>query len=149
MLVAPGGYAAPVVFAVGLLVMVAWTYAREVRGLEGDPDEGLAPGHQPPPGERQRAQNLAQELGCPFVDLDRVRPDRDALAALPVQVIRDLQVLPIKRDGQNLWVAVSERDPDAENEAATVSGLRLHPVIAPRSALVAAIEALPDRTSGN
>ena len=58
--------------------------------------------------EAARYEKLAQERGVPYVDLDRFNPEPKALAFLPEGLVRQYQVLPIKKDGIILYVALSD-----------------------------------------
>ena len=50
----------------------------------------------------------SQKWGVPYVDLDRLKPEAKALASLPEELVRQHQVLPLKRDGIILYVALSD-----------------------------------------
>ena len=50
----------------------------------------------------------AQEAGQPFVDLGKFKPEPAAIAAVPEHVVKRYNVLPIKKDGNILYVAMSD-----------------------------------------
>ncbi|MBC7527814.1 MAG: hypothetical protein H7308_09710 [Chthonomonadaceae bacterium] len=58
--------------------------------------------------EAARYEKLAQEWGEPYVDLDRYKPEAKALAMLPEGLVRQHGVLPLKKDGMILYVALSD-----------------------------------------
>jgi type II secretory ATPase GspE/PulE/Tfp pilus assembly ATPase PilB-like protein len=58
--------------------------------------------------EKQLLTVLAAKFLLRFVDLETILPAKEALAALPVDTIHDLRLLPIEDDGRKLVVATSE-----------------------------------------
>ncbi len=56
--------------------------------------------------ERRLTEAVADHLGLAVVDLRVVRPDTDALKALPEHIARELQAVPIAREGDRLSIAV-------------------------------------------
>lgn len=92
--------------------------------------------------DRSIRQARAQEMGMAFVDLDRVRPDQLARESLSVDLTRELRVLPVKRDGNTLWLAMDEADPDRVAKVKEATGLRVVPVLCLPAALDDALEAL-------
>ena len=62
----------------------------------------------------------AQEMGVPFVDLTVYKPAQDAISAVPEHVVKRLNVLPLKKENNILFVAMA----DTSNIAA-VDDLRL------------------------
>ncbi len=65
-------------------------------------------------------ESKAQEMGVPFVDLTVYKPAQDAITAVPEHVVKRLNVLPLKKENNILYVAMS----DTSNMAA-VDDLRL------------------------
>ncbi len=91
-------------------------------------------------GEREVYEGKAQEQGHRFVDLDREEIDRSAVNVVKEQVARAHNVIPFKKEGQNLWVAMSNaNDLKATDDIRMVSGLRVIPVIAVPGAIEDAI----------
>lgn len=71
------------------------------------------------------ARALSQKLGIPFVDLNRFDIDPEAVRALPANMARELQVMPVAREGEALVVAM-EQPLDAEAvDSAAESVVRL------------------------
>ena len=50
----------------------------------------------------------AQELGQPFVDLNKFAPEQSAVSLIPDHVARRHNVIPIKKDANVLYVAMSD-----------------------------------------
>ncbi len=65
-------------------------------------------------------ESKAQEMGVPFVDLTVYKPAQDAISAVPEHVVKRLNVLPLKKENNILFVAMA----DTSNIAA-VDDLRL------------------------
>jgi type IV pilus assembly protein PilB len=89
-------------------------------------------------GEREVAGAKAQEGGYAFVDLDRVTVESSALNVLPDRIARNRNVVPVKKDGNMLYVAMANpADVVALDDIKMATGgLRVVPVVA----LAAAIE---------
>ena len=86
--------------------------------------------------ERVRRQHLAQQLGYAFVDLPRIQSFDDVKGLLPLETMRRLQILPLKRDGNNLWLAMADTtDILARAEVKEVTNCRVIPVVVVPSAL--------------
>ena len=86
--------------------------------------------------ERQRLKNLAQRSGFAFADLDRIKPGDDVNGLLPLSTMRRLQIRPLKRDGNNLWLAMADTtDLLARAEVKEVTNCRVIPVVFVPSAL--------------
>ena len=58
--------------------------------------------------EKQLLTVLAAKFLLRFVDLEMIAPSKEALAALPVDIIHELRLLPIEDDGRRLVVATSD-----------------------------------------
>jgi type IV pilus assembly protein PilB len=82
-------------------------------------------------GEREITQARAQEQGLPFVDLDRVSIESSAINVVPERIAKNHSVIPVKKDGQNLWLAMaSDKNIMAMDDVKMASGCRVHPVLA-------------------
>lgn len=57
-------------------------------------------------GEREILRAQAQEVGLQFVDLDNVQIDSSAINVVPDRIVKLHNVMPFKKDGMNLWVAM-------------------------------------------
>lgn len=88
-------------------------------------------------GEREIAQAKAQEMGYNFVDLDRYQIESSALNVVREQIAKNHQVIPVKKDGMNLYVAMADpNNIQTMDDVRLASGCRVIPVVA----LPAAIE---------
>jgi type IV pilus assembly protein PilB len=91
--------------------------------------------------EDQLVGFLAEQYGVPSVSLSALTIDPAVVDLVPAVVARRYDVLPIKREGDNLVVAMA----DPVNVVATdhltfITGLRVRPVVAAQGALREAIE---------
>jgi type IV pilus assembly protein PilB len=94
-------------------------------------------------GEREKLMARAQELGIGYIDLDRVTFAGDLEALVPADVLTRHQVLPVKRERTNIWLACSDpKNMDAIDEIKALTGCRVIPVFAQPEALREAIDAL-------
>ena len=84
---------------------------------------------------------MAQERGLPFIDVSVYEPDQSALDAVPVEVAQRLNVLPVKRDGNILYVAMSDaNDLAAADELRQVSGCTVRGALAVPAYIIEAID---------
>jgi type IV pilus assembly protein PilB len=91
--------------------------------------------------EEEMARSLSMRFGVPSVDLGTVPLDRDLIADVPYDVARRYEMLPIRRDGAALVVAMSNpSNSPARSALAESTGLKIEVLVAPRSALVRTIE---------
>jgi hypothetical protein len=58
-------------------------------------------------GERELLMARAQKLNLGFVDLNRVIVSADAIASVPKRMAKHHSVMPLKKDGNTLWIAMS------------------------------------------
>ncbi|MEQ1935940.1 MAG: ATPase, T2SS/T4P/T4SS family, partial [Fimbriimonadaceae bacterium] len=101
-------------------------------------------------GEREALQAQAQEMGIAFVDLDRQVVESSALNVVREQVAKTHSVLPVKKDGNNLYVAMSDvSNIPAQDAVRLASGLRVIPVMALPAAIDDAIRKYYGGTNGN
>jgi type IV pilus assembly protein PilB len=56
--------------------------------------------------ERDVVESKAQADGVPFIDLTKHKPEPSALNVVPEQLVRKHNALPMKKDGNKLWVAM-------------------------------------------
>ncbi len=91
-------------------------------------------------GEREVAMAKAQEAGYPFADLDRVTIESSAINVVPERIAKNHGVLPVKKEGTNLWLAMSNvNNIVAIDDVKLASGCRIFPVLALPGALEDAI----------
>ena len=95
-----------------------------------------------PEGDRERQQWRAQAMGMAFVDLDRIRPDPETVSLIPADLARELRALPVKRDGQTLWVGLDGPGLDSLKKIKDATGLRVIPVLCAPDALDDALRQL-------
>ncbi len=80
-------------------------------------------------GPRERLMRKAGEVGLPFADLERITPDPAALIAIPQRIAKKYGVLPLKREGGNIWVAVGEQPFTKVEKLANEIGLMVFKVM--------------------
>jgi len=87
-------------------------------------------------------KELAAQFGAPYLDeIDPVLFDPALIATLPVTWARERAVLPVRRDGvASLLISDPAAASSALRQASVVAGVELHPVFAPRAAILAAID---------
>lgn len=92
-------------------------------------------------GEREVLQAKAQEMGIGFVDLDRVNIESSAINVVPERIAKAHSVIPVKKDGQTLWLAMSnDKNIIALDDVKMASGCRVVPVLALPGAIEDAIK---------
>ena len=91
-------------------------------------------------GEREVLQAKAQEAGLGFADLDRMTIDSSALNVVPERIVKNHSSIPVRKDGQTLWVAMSNpNNVAAIDDFRIASGCRVIPVLAVPGAIEDAI----------
>src|SRR4051794_2679640 len=92
-------------------------------------------------GEREVLQAKAQEMGYAFADLDRVQIESSAINVVPERLVKAHSAIPVKKDGSNLWVAMSNPgNIMAQDDIKMASGCRVIPVLAVPGAIEDAIK---------
>lgn len=92
-------------------------------------------------GEREVMQAIAQERGVGFIDLQRVQPDPKAIRSVKRNLVTETKMVPVKRDGSTLWIAMSNpRDTASLDRFRLETGCRLVPVMAMSNAIQEWIE---------
>ena len=92
-------------------------------------------------GEREVLQAKAQEMGYAFADLDRIQIDSAATNIVPERLVKAHSAIPVKKDGTNLWVAMSNpNNIVAQDDIKIASGCRVIPVVAVPGAIEDAIK---------
>lgn len=92
-------------------------------------------------GEREVLQAKAQEMGYAFADLDRVNIDSSAINVVPERLVKAHSVIPVRKDGSNLWLAMSNpSNIMALDDIKMASGCRVIPVLSLPDAIEAAIK---------
>lgn len=91
-------------------------------------------------GEREVLHAQAQEAGHPFVDLDRVNVESNAINVVPERIAKMHNVIPVKKEGSILWVAMSNpNNLEALDQLRLASGLLVKPAVAVPGAIEDAI----------
>jgi type IV pilus assembly protein PilB len=92
-------------------------------------------------GEREVLQAKAQEMGYAFVDLDRITVESSALNVVREQIVKANNVLPVKKQDNTLYVAMSNpSNLQAIDSVSLASGCRVVPVLAVPGAIEDAIK---------
>jgi len=97
--------------------------------------------------ELELVKFLARSFGCPVIDLDKFELEDD-VTNIPVHVLRKNMVLPLKRVGNALKLAVI--DPyniEGLDEIAFISGCKIEVIIAAEKLLVQKLDELSDHDS--
>lgn len=58
-------------------------------------------------GQREVIHAQAQEAGLPFADLDNVKPESSAVNVVPDRIAKQHHVIPVKKEGTTLWLAMT------------------------------------------
>jgi type IV pilus assembly protein PilB len=91
--------------------------------------------------EEEMARSLSMRFGVPSIDLGTILLDRALIADVPYDLARRHELLPIRRDGAALVVAMSNpSNGPARSALAQSTGLTIQVLVAPRSILVRTIE---------
>ncbi len=91
-------------------------------------------------GEREIIEARAQELGHPFVDLDRFSVESSAINIVPERLVKLHNAIPVKKDGMTLWVAMENpNNLEAVDQIQLASGCRVKPAMAVPAAIEEAI----------
>ncbi len=92
-------------------------------------------------GEREVLQGRASEMGIGFADIDRIQIDPSAINVVPERILKNHTVLPVKKDGQTLYLAMGNvSNVQAIDDVRIASGCRVVPVLAVPGALEDAIK---------
>lgn len=82
-------------------------------------------------GEREVLMAKAQEMGRQFVDIDNIQIESSAINVVPERIAKQHGVMPVKKDGQNLLLAMSNfNNIQAEDDVRMASGCRVIPCVA-------------------
>ncbi len=83
---------------------------------------------------------LGEQFDVPVVDLDRIRPEIEAVDAVPRSTAKMHGILPLKKDATSLVVAISDLDLCAIDNLKFILNLDIKPVLAAEEAITAAVE---------
>ncbi|MCX5753809.1 MAG: GspE/PulE family protein, partial [Candidatus Krumholzibacteria bacterium] len=91
--------------------------------------------------EKAFAEFLSQTYNAPAVDLDDLEADEHSIELIPPEVATKFQVVPIKREGRILTVAMANPDNIfAIDDIKFITGLEVRPVVATETAIKRAID---------
>jgi len=91
--------------------------------------------------EKAFAEFLSQTYNVPAVDLDELEADEHSIELIPPEVATKFQVVPIKREGRVLTVAMANPDNIfAIDDIKFITGLEVRPVVATETAIKRAID---------
>jgi type IV pilus assembly protein PilB len=91
------------------------------------------------------AEFMGQAFNVPAVNLDSTPPDPDAVSLIPSEVATKFQVVPVKRQGRILTVAMANPDNIfAIDDIKFITGLEVRPVVATETAIKKTIDRLYD-----
>jgi type IV pilus assembly protein PilB len=91
--------------------------------------------------EKAFAEFLSQTYNVPAVDLDDLEADEHSIELIPPEVATKFQVVPIKREGRVLTVAMANPDNIfAIDDIKFITGLEVRPVVATETAIKRAID---------
>lgn len=114
--------------------------AQQVQKQTNNPDLGRVLMDLGMVGEREIFKARAQETGEAFVDLDNVSVESSAINVVPDRIVRQHKVLPVKKDGTTLWLAMANTaNLEAMDAVRFASGCLVRPVLAVPGALDDAI----------
>jgi type IV pilus assembly protein PilB len=90
--------------------------------------------------QKDLVKAIAQQLGLEFVDLADVEPEKEALDLIPEDLARKYLVLPLRKEGKNIVLAMSNpHDSRAIEEINSLGDLRVKPVVALKDEIIKAI----------
>jgi len=91
------------------------------------------------------AEFMGQVYNVPAIDLESVEVDTTAVDLIPSEVATKFQVVPLKRDGRVLTVAMANPDNIfAIDDIKFITGFEVRPVVAPESAIKKSIDKMYD-----
>ena len=95
--------------------------------------------------EKAFAEFLSQTYNVPAVDLDDLQSDEHSIELIPPEVATKFQVVPIKREGRVLTVAMANPDNIfAIDDIKFITGYEVRPVVATETAIKRAIDRFYD-----
>ncbi len=123
--------------------------AKKVQKQSNNPDLGRVLVQLGYVGEREVLHARAQEANLPFVDLDNIQVDQGAINVVPERIVKMHSVLPVKKEGTTLWLAMSNpNNVQAIDDVQLASGCRVRPTVAVPGAIDDAIRRHYSASSG-
>lgn len=91
--------------------------------------------------QKDLARKIAEQIDLPFIDFENFKPDKNAIALLDETIARKYTVFPVRLDGDELVLAMSNpRDIIAIEEIKHATGLKVQPAVAIKDEIEAAID---------
>ncbi len=95
--------------------------------------------------EKAFSEFLSQQFQVPAVELDDLQADEDSVELIPSEVATKFQVVPVKREGRILTVAMANPDNIfAIDDIKFITGLEVKPVVATETSIKRAIDRFYD-----
>ena len=95
--------------------------------------------------EKMLSEFLSQVYQVEAIDLEDIEADEHSVELIPAEVATKFQVVPVKREGRVLTVAMSNPDNIfAIDDIKFITGLEVHPVVATESSIKKAIDRFYD-----
>lgn len=95
--------------------------------------------------EKAFSEFMGQVYNVPSVDLDASAPQDDVVAMIPAEVATKFQVVPVRREGRLLTVAMANPDNIfAIDDIKFITGLEVKPVVATETAIKKTIDRIYD-----
>jgi len=98
--------------------------------------------------EKDVLRALAEQLGIPFLELDRTSVDEDVAKAIPQSIVQRYNAVPIRRNGNRLTVAMA--DPTnvfALDDIRLITGYEIDPMLAAPDDISALLRGADDGTT--
>ncbi len=83
---------------------------------------------------------IGEQFDVPVVDLNRIRPEVEAVDSVPRNTAKMHNILPLKRTGNSLVVAISDLDLCAIDNLKFILNMDIKPVLATEEAITDAVE---------
>jgi len=83
---------------------------------------------------------VGEQFDVPVVDLNKIRPEVEAVDAVPRNTAKMHNILPLKKSANSLVVAIDDLDLCAIDNLKFILGMEIKPVLAPAEAITDAIE---------
>lgn len=92
-------------------------------------------------GQKDLAKKIAEQIDLPFIDFDKLVPDKNAISVLSEDIVRKYTVFPIKLDNDEILIAMTNpRDIIAIEEIRSQTGLKVKPAVAIKEEIDTAID---------
>ncbi|MCU0315197.1 MAG: Flp pilus assembly complex ATPase component TadA [Fimbriimonadaceae bacterium] len=114
--------------------------AQKVQRQTNEPDLGRVLVNLGFVTEKDMLQGKAAEQGMPFADVDNIQVESSAINVVPERLVKLHTVLPVRKDGMTLWLAMANTNNlEALDAVRLASGCMVKPVMAVPDAIEDAI----------